>query len=316
MFGLVNKFAYLQLKTYSTNPKSQPIKTNMKNIAIILLTLTCLSAFGQNELSILTKPIVDEGKRLYKSEMASWYGTDLFLENYQDKTNIGGYFSYTENEISKCIFFSKKEKPKVIGIISFDSTYNTKTAKLDLTERDFSNTENDLYTIRKIALNIINSDTIFKTYKNTNLNLIPIINPNEKKVYVLTGPQKNGVVIFGNDYLISFDKDNHLVGTKQLHKNIIPINYGGKEEEGKELVGTMHSHLPETGDFITATDICTLMLYEKFTKWKQHNVVSEKYLNIWNCLTDELVVVPMKAFDKVNKDQEKRHKKKKKGNQE
>ena len=31
-----------------------------------------------------------------------------------------------------------------------------------------------------------------------------------------------------------------------------------------------------------ATDICTLMLYEKFAKWKQHNVVSKNYLNIWN----------------------------------
>jgi len=107
----------------------------------------------------------------------------------------------------------------------------------------------------------------------------------------LTGPQQNGVVIFGNDYLLMFDNENNLISKKQLHKNIIPINYGGKEEEGKEIEGTIHSHLPETGDFITATDICTLMLYEKFAKWKQHNVVSKNYLNIWNCLTDQLVVL-------------------------
>jgi hypothetical protein len=37
----------------------------------------------------------------------------------------------------------------------------------------------------------------------------------------------------------------------------------------------MHSHLPETGDFITPTDICTLMPYEKFANWKTHNVVSK-----------------------------------------
>ena len=43
---------------------------------------------------------------------------------------------------------------------------------------------------------------------------------------------------------------------------------------------TIHNHQEETGDFITATDICTLMLYEKFAKWKNHIVVSKKYMSI------------------------------------
>ncbi|HEX7903380.1 MAG TPA: hypothetical protein VF487_05840 [Chitinophagaceae bacterium] len=280
----------------------------MKRAPIVLMTLFSISVFGQDNPTELANPIVDEGKRLYKSEMASWYGTDLFLESYKDRSNIGGYFSYSDNGIAKCIFFSKTDKPKVIGTISFDSTYSTKTAKKDLTEREFTSSEGDLYSIRKTALATINSDTLFKTYKNTNLNLIPLINGGEKKVYVLTGPQQNGVVIFGNDYLLTFDNENNLINKKQLHQNIIPINYDGKE--GKEIEGTIHSHLPETGDFITATDICTLMLYEKFTKWKQHNVVSKNYLNIWNCLTDQLVVIPMNTIDKINKDQQKRNKNK------
>lgn len=283
----------------------------MKKIITISLTLLNLNVFGQDNPTEQAKPIVDEGKRLYKSEMASWYGTDLFLENYKDRANIGGYFSYSDNGVSKCIFFSKADKPKVIGTISFDSTYNTKTAQTDLIERDFTANEDDIYSIRRIALATINSDTLFKTYKNTNLNIIPLIYNGERKVYVLTGPEQNGVVVFGNDYLLTFDNENNLTSKRQLHKNIIPINYGGKEEEGKEIEGTIHSHLPETGDFITATDICTLMLYEKFAKWKQHNVVSKNYLNIWNCLTDQLVVIPMGTIDKINKDQEKRKKKNK-----
>ena len=215
-----------------------------------------------------------------------------------------------------CIFvYYNRSEPLAVFSNPGSSAYNTKTTKADLTERDFTNNESDLFAIRKIALATINSDTLFKTYKNTNLNLIPLINEGEKKVYVLTGPGQNGVVIFGNDYLMMFDKDNNLIGKKQLHKNIISINYGGKEEEGKEIEGTIHTHLPETGEFITATDICTLMLYEKFAKWKQHNVVSKNYLNIWNCLTDQLVVIPMGTIDKINKDQEKRNKKKQKDEQ-
>ena len=71
----------------------------MKRLLFILLTFISFTAFGQNDLKTQTQPIVDEGKRLYKSEMASWNGTDLFLENYKDRANIGGYFSYTNDEI-------------------------------------------------------------------------------------------------------------------------------------------------------------------------------------------------------------------------
>ena len=116
----------------------------MKKIITISLTLLNLNVFGQDNPTEQAKPIVDEGKRLYKSEMASWYGTDLFLENYKDRANIGGYFSYSDNGVSKCIFFSKADKPKVIGTISFDSTYNTKTAQTDLIERDFTANEDDI----------------------------------------------------------------------------------------------------------------------------------------------------------------------------
>jgi hypothetical protein len=284
----------------------------MKKAMTLLLTLLSLSLFGQNNPTAEAQPIVAEGKLLYKSEMASWYGTDLFMENYKKNENIGGYLSYTENEKAICIFFSKEDKPKVIGTITFDSTYNLKTANLSLQEREFTGPENDLYEIRKLALSEINTDTLFKTYKNTNLNLIPLITGKEKKVYVLTGTESNNVVIFGNDYLLTFDENNKLLIKKQLHKNIIPVNYGGKEQENQKAVGAMHTHLPETGEFMTATDICTLMLYEKFAKWEQHIVVSEKYMNIWSCKTDQLTVIPRDAIDKINKDKEKKGKKDKK----
>jgi hypothetical protein len=281
----------------------------MTKTLILVLAFLNLKMLAQ-DMNELAKPVVAEGKLLYRSEMASWYGTDLFLEKFKQRELIGGYFSYTDNDEAKCIFFSKGDKPKVIGTISFDNTYNTQTAKVDMAERDFSPVEADLYAIRKIALNEIKSDTLFKVYQNTNLNLIPLINGRQKKVYVLTGPEQGGVVIFGNDYLLTFDETNKLLQKKQLHKNIIPIYYGKEEEEGKEVEDAIHNHSPETGDLMTATDVCTLMLYEKFAKWKTHNVVSEKYLNLWNCKTDELTVISMEVVDKINKDQEKRHKKK------
>ena len=281
----------------------------MKKIACIIAFLCTINSFAQSKIEEQTKPIVDEGKRLYKSEMASWYGTDVFLEKYTNKENVGGYCSYEDNGIVKCIFFSRGDDVKVIGTITFDSTYNTQKAGIDLSERAFTAAEFDLFTIRSIALKAINNDTIFKHYKNTSLNLIPIISNNEKKVYVLTGPQNNGVVIFGNDYLLNFDNENNLVSRKQLHRNIISTSYGEKTEDGNEIVGAMHTHLKETGDFITATDICTLMLYEKFAKWKHYNVISANYFSIWNCLTDQLTTITKEVMNKIDDDQKKHRKK-------
>src|SRR5690348_5729665 len=101
----------------------------MKRTIFALLTLLTFNSFSQENLTEQTRPIVEEGKRLYQSEMASWYGTDLFVEAYKDMANVGGYFSYADHGVPTCIFFSKAENPKVLGTITFDSTYNTRTAK-------------------------------------------------------------------------------------------------------------------------------------------------------------------------------------------
>ncbi|GAA4033891.1 hypothetical protein GCM10022409_17770 [Hymenobacter glaciei] len=169
--------------------------------------------------------------------------------------------------------------------------------------RAFTQHESDLYAIRKKALDVLNADTLFKRFKNTSLNVIPIIDKTKRRVYVLTGPSVSGVVVFGNDYQIDFDKRNNVIAKKGLHKNLIPMEYG----KDKGQTAAMHSHLPSTGEYITATDICTLMLYEKYPGWKQYYVISPSFVSIWSCEKDELVVLTKKAWDRINEDQKKRH---------
>lgn len=264
---------------------------NMKRKLLTLVILLTANLFSQSKLPTEAQNIVKEGKLLYKSEMASWYGSDIFMANYRNRENIGGYFSYTEKEISKCVFFSKDQTPKALGTILFDNSFNVETAKVEISERPLTPFEAELAQLRKNAMQelISNKDDFFKFYEKMNPNLIPIISAGEKKVYILTGPKENGVIVFGNDYLLTFDKNNQLISKKILHKNIIAIEYGGKDTD-KTSVGAMHTHLPETGDFITATDICTLMLYEKFAKWEFHKVSSQKYLNNWDCINDVLTL--------------------------
>jgi len=77
----------------------------MKKTLTFILALLTLSVLGQKNPTELAQLVVAEGKLLYKSEMASWFGTDIFLEHFKDRAKIGGYFSYADNAIAKCFFF-------------------------------------------------------------------------------------------------------------------------------------------------------------------------------------------------------------------
>jgi hypothetical protein len=272
----------------------------MKRTFITILTIILGTySYGQSKEE---KEIIKEGTILYKTEMASWYGTDIFLEKFSNKRqNTGGYFSYVHDDKAVCVFFSKENNPKIIGTFTFDSTYNVNTAIVDGQDREPTEKEIGLLTIRQIALNEFRSDTLFKTYRDMNPNFIPLNDENGKRVYILTGPQKQGIVVFGNDYLLTFDKGNKLKEKKRLHKNIIPIEYGKQTDQ--VVLATIHSHLPETGDLITPTDICTLMLYEKYAKWGQHIVISDNNVSLWDCKKDQLVVMTKKAWDQINSNQ-------------
>src|ERR1700741_3819108 len=98
------------------------MKKYIFSIVISFSSLLC-SAQKEIDLEAITDSITAEGKRLYQSEMASWYGTDIFVANYKDRTKIGGYLSYMDKDTARCIFFSKGDAPVVIGTISFDDSY-------------------------------------------------------------------------------------------------------------------------------------------------------------------------------------------------
>ena len=259
--------------------------------------LAYINLYAQKSADEQIDEIKKEGIRLYNSEMASWHGTDLFIEQYPTKEKIGGYFSYSESHKNICTFYSNDKNPKVIGTITFNDQFELDKAIIDLTERNFKSNESNIYNLRTIAQNIVENDTVlFKHYNNTKYNLIPLIDKDINKVYILTGPAVSGVVIFGNDYLLTFNKKNELISKKSLHKNIIPIEFGDNEQE---VESTMHSHLPETGDFLTPTDICTFMLYGKYTSWKNHIVISKNYLNMWMINDNTYEVMTMEAAEKI-----------------
>jgi hypothetical protein len=62
------------------------------------------------------------------------------------------------------------------------------------------------------------------------------------------------------------------------------------EKVGKTVSG-IHSHVLEDWPYITPTDICTLMLYQKFTNWENYTVISKKYTSLWNNKSNHLIIM-------------------------
>ena len=85
----------------------------MKWTLILCSLCICLNlSYGQTEDEILA-----EAYLLYKSEKASWNGTDLFLERFPEKrSQLGGYFSYSEKNNHHCIFFNQDKAPKIVEV--------------------------------------------------------------------------------------------------------------------------------------------------------------------------------------------------------
>lgn len=258
----------------------------------------------EKELEKKASEIRDEGLLLYRSEKASWIGTDIFMEKYPgDKSQMHAYFSYIEGPLTKFIFYSKDSK--VIATITFDNIIVSNHAVPDFSVRDFTELEKAYYNLRQAAEKAISGDTLFKYYEKTNLNLVCVIDDNRKDVYALTGTAESGLILFGNDYLLRFDKSYKNLSKEPLHRSLIPLHYPSKEPN---TMGMVHTHLPEFSPFITPTDICTGMLYKDFSENKIYTTVSADYLSIWNCESMHLAIIPMKTVKKIVDSDEKKNK--------
>ena len=267
---------------------------------LILSILISLSSgvFAQSKLAKIADQIESKGRALYRLEMAAWHGSDLMLEKYPEVREKGrGYLAYALADKTHFVFYGEGDNPKVIFDVAFESTFDLGKVKIDLEERALSKLEKRLYQARLATANYVENDTTFKQYQNAAFNVIPVPSKKGTVVYILTGPKVNGVVIFGNDYKLVVDKKHRVKDVKKIHTTIIPVESVGKEK----IETTMHTHLASTGDFITATDVCTLLLYGKFVKWKHHVVISEKYVSSWDVERQSLVILDRKVWEKIGK---------------
>ena len=270
-----------------------------KLFAIATLFILAKNATAQkNDLRQIADSIKAEGEMLYRSEWVSGHSTQIFSSSFAGKKLLsGGYFSYETKKEITTVFFSKDEAPVVLATVKFDHSLDSSKYRIDTTTRRFTENEKELYSIRSKAAQAVLSDTLFKFYQNISLNLVPLIRNGVKRVYVITAQTAPDVILLGNDYLISFGKDNEIIKKTKLHNNLIPLRTGGADP----IKASSHQHLGETSPFITATDVCAFKLWKSKTTWVISFVVSAGYVSAWHFNDEFLEIITQAEFEKIMK---------------
>jgi hypothetical protein len=239
---------------------------------------------------------------LYRLELASWNASDMItsVTGMPSLDSIRGYLSYRQGNNYNTIFYGGEKNDRIYGHFVFDSLCTVETAVVDLMPRNTGSREKPVIALRENAGERIgrNDGEFFEVFEKTMFNLIPVVTEKERKVVVLTGPQETGNVLFGNDYVLHYDAENKFKSQTKLHRNLITVPMEAQSERGN-VFASIHSHASPTSEYITSTDICTLLLYGEYTNWTQHYVISDKFVSIWDLQKRSLEMMSRKAWDKI-----------------
>lgn len=244
--------------------------------------------------------ILARGLQLYRLEKAAWHATDHFLTLYPEKQEaLGGYLSYINaSEQVVTLFYNQDETPLVLGRYLFDSIPQPGPLSVDTNQTGCTDAELKLIQVRTKAREAIveNSGDFFSFYQNTNLNLIVLPDAGNYLIYVLTGPENEGVTLIGNDYKLTYSDKKGIYKKEKLHTSLVSIN-NYPADTSEAFTVSLHSHV--LSQYITETDICTLLLYREYAQWKTHYVVGKKWVSVFDLTQATLAVISRKAFDRI-----------------
>ncbi len=274
----------------------------MRILLIVIALLTTTTGFSQQKkIKRLRKETMSLAMELYKSELASWHSTDILVEKFGSMSNVGGYLSYSENNETIAIYYDQSEDKNVLYEIRYPQILELKDVyELDTVPRKPTALENRLLVTRNMARDLVqkNEDSFFSYYENVGWNFVPLLLNNKVTVYSISGPQESGKVLIGNDYKFEFDKKDRFVSKSKIHNTLLVYPYAREDDPIQEVI---HSHIVEDYPILSATDICTLMLYEPYVEWKQHTVISDSYVSIFMMKERQLVIMTREAWDNINK---------------
>jgi hypothetical protein len=123
--------------------------------------------------------------------------------------------------------------------------------------------------------------------------------------YGIAGSKSSNKIAFGGDFFMEYDLtlENKINKWDLIHRNIIPYDFSELKDKLSLIDNLYHNHKGSTGDFITATDLCTMLLYKDFIPTNKFAVKSKHYYSEFNNETLDLNIYTNKFLSKVNKDE-------------
>jgi hypothetical protein len=267
----------------------------MKQTSQLLFIFLTTISFGQ-DLEQVSSRILKEGIQLYRNERASWISTDSLPE--PSRKLIAGYFTYSNGENFISIYVDKSDQ-NAVRKFTFQPQGNTEI-KLTTTEQDvqLSEIERGILAVRKKAVAL--SSMWYEQFGYSN-----IVNPNiiinktspEFEVYVIPGPKQKGLLPIGGDLKMTFKPNGELKQIGVIHNNLIPFDLNSQEE----IVATAHEHLGKrlAKEYMTVTDVCTLLLYRQHLKEEKHLSVHRKFISEFYFNEPRLVIKPNREKMKI-----------------
>lgn len=246
----------------------------MRTFALILVLISSIfikaqSTLTENQITEKLDSILFEGNLLYRYEKAAWISIDMARDNRKVKNSFSNYLVYLDNDTIKSIILNKNSD--CIYELKFVFQFEKPVSDVVLT-RPLSSNEKKLVSTKAAILNkIVENKISLECPEGFGLNMIMMPKEDGFKFYIISGSNKSGIIPFGNDYLFLTDNYGNIQSWKKFHSRLIALE--SKGPEGEDVREMIHSHL-RTEPFISATDVCTFMLYAKLCGLNSFQVYS------------------------------------------
>lgn len=226
------------------------------------------------EFQRIADSILAEGVELYGYEKISWMTSDSASVYCKNMSDVGRYYVYKDGSAYTCFFTDRKAENVVFcgkgKIEELASNLQWSNMVRPLTDEEKEVIQEQSTCLEKLS--VAYGDSIYNmTSANGSLNVDIIKNKSGYRMYILQGTTNMGVIPFGNDYILDFDKDFNITSFKRCHKSYLAIPV----EAGK-VESSIHSHTPDN-PYMTVTDVCTSLLYgrdlygiQSFTVYSTH----------------------------------------------
>jgi hypothetical protein len=298
----------------------------MRTLKLLFVFILFSLAAGAQKKEI--EKIKEEGNALYIMELANTVSLDVFYENEFDAKSLKGFMSYKDKDSIRTIFYTEvdttapkfKQQPDsikklyktkmditvIIKSFAYKKGINKKGCIIAEVSRKPNDYEKVLLDAKyKVQEEFAKDTSKYKRFEGTTMSVLILDYAKFLKVYMITLPNGPGHITFGNDYYFEYDKKTQTIAKREkIHNTLIPIpcKYYGKKND--PVKSTFHNHKGNS-PYITATDVCILLLFKGTMEWEQHYVHSEKWTSSYTMYNGSLTIIDSKTFKEQTKPKEK-----------